>query len=260
MDPRMTDLYDLTHLDPAQGRSLTDTEMIRGRAQLERIVAAPPAVEKPQRARRRVAAVSALAGGLTASAVLATTIIGGTTTAYADWTPKASNISAKQAVEDANNCLRNQPSPVTVDASDILLAERRGAGETILVQNGESVAFCSIDKLGEVSLQSVQTEAAEGPNAGKPLAPDRIRLGALSSGPLSSEGKPASKGHVDITGRVGADVTGVDILTEKGRVEATISNGYFVAWWPSTKDQVDNLVIHLKDGTSTTKPWTEYWS
>ncbi|MGI3786787.1 MAG: hypothetical protein ACRYG2_39080, partial [Janthinobacterium lividum] len=243
----MTDLHDLAQLDPARHRRVSEEETIRGRAQLERTIATPltpPVTARQQRTRRRIGVVSALAGGAAASAVLVTTTIGGTTAAYADWTPTPSHLSATKAVQQANDCAKSWDSPVTLDESNILLAEHRGDGTITLVQHDGTVRACSsVDP-------DVPTgwELLEGPGAEPTKAPaaDGVRIMSVGS---EGEGDKAYSSQI---GRVGSDVAGVDVLTPDGRVEATIRNGWFVAWWPGAEadGHVDDIVVHRNDGTT----------
>ena len=60
-----------------------------------------------------------------------------------------------------------------------------------------------------------------------------------------------------VEGRVGSDVAGIEVLTPNGlRVEASIDNGRWAAWWPGNEDYpkvagAPTYRVTLRDGTVT---------
>jgi hypothetical protein len=250
---RMTDLDTLTTLDPAKNRTLSDAEMIRAEADLERIIATPPAAESKKRRRRRASVgAGALGGSIAAVAVLAVSVVTGGSAAYADWTAAPSPATTKQSVAFANDCAESWASPTTVGNDDIILGEWRGDAQIALVKNGQSVLMCSgVDPNVPVGWErlydpAVSTEAAPTSNG--------LRIYGIET---SGDG---ADGYSYDVGRVGSDVTGVDVRTSKGVVQASVKDGWFVAWWPGT-NQADAKVldVHLRDGKTVSAPWTT-WS
>jgi hypothetical protein len=249
---RMTDLDTLATLDPARNRAVSDTEMIRAEADLERIIATPPAAESKQRRRRRAGAgAGALGGSIAAVAVLAISVVTGGSAAYADWTATPSPATTEQSVAFASECAESWAAPTTLGSDDVVLGELRGKAQIALVRNGQDVLLCSgVDPDVPVGWErlydpAVSTEAA--PDA------DGLRIYGIET---SGEG---AEGYSYDVGRVGSDVTGVDVRTSKGVVQATVEDGWFVAWWPGT-NQADAKVldVHLRDGQTVRAPWTKW--
>lgn len=73
----------------------------------------------------------------------------------------------------------------------------------------------------------------------------------------------ASDGIATVTGQVGADVSGIDVVTGDGpTIAATVHDGYWIAAWEGGDfaggDTPDpSFVVHLADGTSTTVPYAD---
>jgi hypothetical protein len=250
---RMNDLETLATLDPAKDRTPSVGEMIRAEADVERILATPPAAESTRRRRRRAGiGASALGGSIAAAAVLTISVVTGGSAAYADWSAVPTPATTKQSVAFANDCAESWATPTTLTSNDILLGELRGDAQIALVKDGQSVLMCSgVNPNVPVGWErlydpAVSTEAAPAANG--------LRIYGVET---SGDG---ADGYSYDVGRVGADVTGVDVRTSKGTVHASVNDGWFVAWWPGT-NQADAKIldVHLRDGKTVSAPWT-HWS
>jgi hypothetical protein len=70
---------------------------------------------------------------------------------------------------------------------------------------------------------------------------------------LNGEGQSDSDGHAltMVDGPIGAGVTGVTIARSDGSsVQATVKNGWYLAWWPGTERAV-TAQVKSASGTST---------
>lgn len=56
--------------------------------------------------------------------------------------------------------------------------------------------------------------------------------------------------YTSAIGRAGADVVAVDITSsDQPNVQARVSQGYFIAWWPGGPDDEITVTTTLSDGT-----------
>ena len=142
--------------------------------------------------------------------------------AYASWTPIAQHLDANAVRGQAASCLSRldgmREAPDTSVMSPVL-AERRGVFTAVLIGGPKVIGVCLN---GAASWMAGYTESpALSPGAklsltgdgGKTDAPDAARY---------------------VYGRAVSGITGVVVTTADGRaVTATVSSGYFFAWWPS---------------------------
>lgn len=171
---------------------------------------------------------------------------GGQSPAYASWTPGPTVVDAETRAKAESACRASisestgrlgdsgsDPSTApTTRPEDFrtVAAERRGSFMLLaMAADDGSTQACFFDagKPDRVAGAggSLATAGSEPP---KTLAPAQIEAagGGMSSGPEGT--------YATAQGRVGADVTGVTLRTAGQTVQATVSNGWFAAWWPAT--------------------------
>ncbi|NIZ91670.1 hypothetical protein [Kineococcus rubinsiae] len=278
------DLARLVVLDPAHGREPSAQEWVRARAQLEGILATPggalvPAARTtasapgrarstrvgrrvpagpghgpgraPTRApraagrRRWVAAGVAVAGAVVALNVAGSVVPSAQKSAFASWTASPQPQSASQELDRATACATawaadeptRRPRPVTAD--DVLLSDRRGPGAITLVRIGVDVVECQTMREGGGVSSATLTPTAQ---TRRP-APGGAVVDFIG---YAGDEDPATV-YSFATGRVGAGVDGVDVVTEDGRtVHASLRQGWWVAWWPG-EQHVGPVPVHESD-------------
>jgi hypothetical protein len=254
----MTALRDLDPAGPTA--ALTEDERSRADATYSRIVSAPdhlPLQAEPQRPRRarlarRLLVAAGLAGatGIAASALL----LGGT--AYGTWTPTPKPLQGSAATTAGANC--RTALDVPDHGERVLIAEQRGDWTYVLLGDSHTEAACLLpnDLIARQAADfegkffgSYDTDAPRAPR----VAPDRIVETSYMSG-------RADEGLVNWTeGYVGRDVVGVTLHTPTGlRVQASVTQGRFAAWWPAGEAKGDNpeltdaptFTVTLADGST----------
>jgi hypothetical protein len=167
-------------------------------------------------------AIGAVASLAAAAGVLAVVISlgAGASNAFAGWTPKPTKPAPGQLAEAAAACQRSQSS---VAGLPLALADTRGPFTFAVYANSQSTATC-IKGPSFVSLSESQ--------ASRPVVvPDGQ---VLLSGAHDSERGGHAFGFA--FGRTGAGVSAVTLVLDDGtNVQATVTNGWFVAWWPSAQ-------------------------
>lgn len=184
-----------------------------------------------------VAAAAGLVGALT---------IGGQggAPAYASWTPTPTPVTGATLTNAEKACrasLAEQQShmaelppelrPTTrPETARTVVAERRGDYLFLAMATADgSTAECFLDADTPDRVEGM-TGSASTPSSPPPAA---LRGGQFEvPGAGSSSGPEGSFAFTQ--GRVGPDVTGLTLRTEGRTVQATVSDGHFAAWWPST--------------------------
>ncbi|WP_250008848.1 hypothetical protein [Actinoplanes sp. M2I2] len=197
----------------------------RAAATLDRIVATPP---DPPRRRPAKGWLLVPALVVAVAAVLLVVPWGRSGRAYATWTPVPVALSPAETALIGPACtdqLGDLPY-LDLNRAEVVLAERRGEVVAMLYRHDhpESVGFClAHNRPGSDDVDDVKTGTAGSSGPFDPAPAGRFREGALSVYP---EG-------VSITeGAAGPDVTGLTIRTGGLTVQATVSGGRWVAWWP----------------------------
>jgi hypothetical protein len=223
---------------------------------LDTILATPSdEVTEVRRAPRR-RTVWALAGLATAALVTTAVIVvpqAGGDTAFASWTPTAEPMSAEALRSLVPACVEVTMPAGAAAASDppynphppvqYALGEVRGTWEYVFVVTDEWSASCLRTPSGDVYQGGGSFDRGED-------RPDLGRSGITLDAAAQEE---ANGGIARLTaGRVGTDVTGIDIITPSGKtVSATVSGGCFLAWFPDKEGEKrpTRYVLHLKDGS-----------
>ncbi|HLT83633.1 MAG TPA: hypothetical protein VKZ83_05310 [Phototrophicaceae bacterium] len=256
-DGRLEDLRDLRLLDPAHaprpdaGRS-EGAQSLLGRV-LDGSLGTPAHGRDDDRRRDwgRWAVAGAAAAAIAAGAVLLPPW-GETDHAFASWTPVPEEVSAAVLDTVAEECTNELAA--TRLGTEVVIAEERGRVVFGVLSRPGYVSHCLLVD-GQAFLSGAGSTVVPG-RAATP-APDEVQTVLVAGGGGRGED------YTTITGRVGADVVGVEVhvrgLREEpgvlagGRlpetITATVENGYYGAWWPGVGAEDIVLTVHLEDGT-----------
>ncbi|MFI6511921.1 hypothetical protein ACIBCT_30335 [Streptosporangium sp. NPDC050855] len=266
----MNDTLDqaLRDLDPAVTPS--DLEVgadPRARALLARVVAtdptkAPaPATSGPRllTAGRLAAVCGGVAAGIAAALLLPGVFGGGS--AMAAWTATPHAVSGDRATDAQQTCLDSARDTTKNTTGRELgfrpvVTEGRGPWTLVYVNDGSGHLAEITCLLRDGDLVGSQG-STPGPDA-RPLPPVPAGSARATLGAVMSTSEQSVR---IVTGRVGADVAGLELSTEaKGSVTATVTGGYFTAWWPdaptteerenaSPRGGVRSVTVILQDGS-----------
>jgi hypothetical protein len=231
----------LRSLAAAPDTKLTETERLRADAGLARILASDVAATPSTAALRRVRVTRWVAIPVAAAAAAAAFVVlpglQQAPNAYASWTPEPDTLTdADRSVLDAA-C---RSKDLDLVRPDLALAERRGDWVALLyldrapVEAPEMVATCvAFLPPGGDSAEDVSLARAGG--GGFVPGPDEITEGAIfqSGGNRGTLWEPARPLMSLTHGLVGDGVAAVTIRLADGQaVEATVTDGTYVVWWP----------------------------
>ncbi len=168
--------------------------------------------------RRRVPALPALgAVGVSATAVAAiaaVTLGSSAAPAFAGWSRTPTPPAAGQLAAAEQQCSANLGTPVLTDT--------RGPYTVSIYANATSSHLCLQGK--SLSIASTTSGPAQAD-----VAAGHVQLSG--SGVQNSSGQALTL----VDGRIGAGVTSVTIdRGDAGSVQATVSGGWYLAWWPGT--------------------------
>jgi len=168
--------------------------------------------------------------GLTAAAAAAAAVIvlgSSASPAFAGWTANPTAPFPGQLAAAQQTCETSAGTPVLTDTRGPYTASIYADGSTCMEGNG-------------IMSESSRTDV------GTPT----LQAGTIE---LNGTGQSDSDGHAltMVYGPVGAGVTGVTIARSDGTsVEATVKNGWYLAWWPGTEHATTARVTST-NGTST---------
>lgn len=257
-------------LDPAD-TSLDDATQRRAAASLERIIAAPPQGVGPGKkilTRRRLWLVPGVAAAGLAVALVGPTLTHTEQPAFA-WTNTPSPVNAQGAAQAATACTAALRQSVAEDRTGsvpaairpvidltrvkLVVSERRGNYVFVALGQGQATYSC-LSPL--TSPDQVQASGGELPTPSTPA----LRLGsddAIADG--YTTGSDSGRGYASLVGHAGQDVTGVIIRTGEQNIHASVANGYFAAWWPTSGPNASptpaggyDLTVTLNNGTTST--------
>ena len=168
--------------------------------------------------RRRVPALPALSAlGVCAAAVAAiaaVTLGSSAAPAFAGWSPTPTSPATGQLAAAEQACSANLGTPVLTDT--------RGPYTVSIYAEATSSHLCM--EGGSLSIAS----ANSGPTQAD-VPPGQVQLFGI--GTESSSGQALTL----VDGRIGAGVTSVAIeRSDGGSVQATVSGGWYLAWWPGS--------------------------
>jgi hypothetical protein len=182
-------------------------------------------------------AIGALASAAAAAGVLAVILSlgAGASNAFAGWTARPTLPAPGQINAARASCEASQ-SPIA--GLPLKLSDTRGPFTFSIYADSNASATC---------IEGPSFTAVSGSMSSYPVTvPDGHLLLANSH---ASE--RAGEAYSLAEGRTGADVTGVTLTLDDGtNVQATVGNGWFVAWWPSSH-VVKSAEIATSTGTRT---------
>jgi hypothetical protein len=186
----------------------------------------------PRRRRiRKLPAIGALGGTAIAAAVVAVVTLGSSAApAFAGWQPTPTTPAPRKLTQAAQPCGQDLGSPVLTDS--------RGPYTASIYADSTTSDVCLTGN--GVSMSSSSTS----------VAPASVAAGQIQ---IDGGGTRDSAGDALtlVDGRTGAGVTAVTIKRSYGNsVQATVANGWYLAWWPGTV-AATNAQVTTASGTST---------
>jgi hypothetical protein len=166
-------------------------------------------------------------------------LVGGTATAFAGWSPTPTRASAAQLATAKTNCASQSP----IAGLPLQLTDTRGPYTFEVYASDTASAVC----VSSPSFHSISgMQSTRDPEFGD-LTPPADTVAGMSSHLLDPQGN----GYSFADGRTGSGVTGVTLVLSDGtQVQATVQNGWFVAWWPSAAS-LNSAQLATADGTKT---------
>jgi hypothetical protein len=178
---------------------------------------------------------TALTAAAAGAAVLVVSLGAGAGNAFAGWTPKPTKAPPAQLAAAAAGCA-GSPSV----AAPLKLTDTRGPFTFSIYADSQSSATC-------IKGPSNTAVHASGSSSPVSVPDDRILLTPAHVG--SFQGPAFSL----IDGRTGAGVSGVTLVLADGtKVQATVGNGWYLAWWPGAR-QVTYALLDTSAGAVTQK-------
>jgi hypothetical protein len=190
----------------------------------------------------------ALAVGVTVVAAVAlwalnaSPFVGKAPVAFAGWQPVPTAADRTLANDAEATCL----SDASLPAMSLVAQDQRGAAATLLYAGGGELAICLVlrDSAGSVVAATSGVSHLE----------DRSGALRIDTG-ISAPKTPNDPGLRIVAGRVDQAVKSVKVLrVDSAKVDATVSSGYFVAWWPTDDDVVNVTATDAAGATLATVP------
>ena len=200
--------------------------------------------------RLAVSGVGALAAaGAATAAVLLAFAGAGAPNAFAGWTAAPTRPVSNETTAALGQCTSRlagaggSQSGIPTGGWRPLLTDTRGPFTAMILQSGSASATCLT---GPSFTTTAANNAQPGGatqhtlSAGTSSPPPTVSimgLGSSSTGPISQASQSRfttdHQPYTLVQGQVAADVTEVTlVLSDASNVQATVSNGSFVAWWP----------------------------
>jgi hypothetical protein len=177
---------------------------------------------------RALSAMGALGLSGAAAAVGAVVLLGSSAApAFAGWTRSPTTPLPGQLAAAQQNCGTGSGTPVLTDTRGPYTASIYADGSTCVEGNG------------------IEINSKSGGGGTSTIPAGTVQL--------NGAGESDSYGHAltMVEGPIGAGVTGVTIARSDGSsVQATVKNGWYLAWWPGTERAVTAQVV-TPSGTST---------
>lgn len=170
----------------------------------------------PRRSRlRRLPALGALSLGGAAAAIGGFTVFGSSAApAFAGWRAAPTTPAPGQLAQAASACGQGLGNPVITDS--------RGPYTASIYANSTTTDVCLTGNGVSLSARS------------RSAAPSSVAAGQIQPGGLGTR-DTADDSLTLVDGRIGSGVTGVTVeRTDGSSVQATVENGWYLAWWPGT--------------------------
>jgi hypothetical protein len=184
---------------------------------------------------RRPAALGALAGAAGTAGVVIS-LVGGAADAFAGWSAVPTRPSPDQLAAAAAHCQSRSP----IAGLPLKLTDSRGPFTFQIYADASSSAEC----VSGPSFLAVTTNQS---NAPRPVADNGLLADHVSSHLTYRGGRIFSFAD----GNTGSSVSAVSLILDDGsRVQATVQNGWYVAWWPGARE-LKRAELTTADGTRT---------
>lgn len=174
----------------------------------------------PRRSRLRppvAIGATATAAAAAGAAALIVSLSAGAGNAFAGWTPKPT-VPAPGQIGAASAACQASQSPIA--GLPLKLADTRGPFTFSIYADSQSSATCIKGPSFTSASGSMASQAVSVPNG-------QIQL-------MSSTSERAGQAFSFADGRTGAGVRAVTLTLDDGTsVQATVGNGWYLAWWPS---------------------------
>jgi hypothetical protein len=189
------------------------------------------------------------AAGATAALVLVVFAGAGTQNAFAGWTASPTPPASGQTASALSECTSRLVGVAPVAAADWqpLVTDTRGPFTAVILRSGDATATCLTGpSFTTAAVNSTQdggsqhhlsvSSASGGPPTVSVLAPngdnsDPINVAAQEQTTVDSQP------YTLLQGQTRPGITGVTlVLSDSSRVQATVADSAFVAWWPSHTD------------------------
>ncbi len=183
---------------------------------------------------RRLPALGVLGvGGLAASAGVVVAL-SGAAPAFAGWQSKPTAAAASRHARAHKNCGQGLGASV--------LSESRGPYTASIYAESTTSAICLS---GNGITMSSRSTSSSSPT----IASDGVQFGGGGMRDTAGDALTLSDG------RVGSGVTGVTIdLSDGTSVQATVSNGWYLAWWPGDASATQALIATASGTNTVTYP------
>ncbi|GLY06519.1 hypothetical protein Acsp01_68980 [Actinoplanes sp. NBRC 101535] len=207
---------------------------------VERVITGAPAA---RRARRLLmaGALAAAAGVAGAVALLPST----GEKAVASWTAMPTGRSGADVLPQARICAANDVGggTSTARASDVLVAEQRGEATLLVMRKNATIVEClQVGDTGVASMSLIDEADVVAPPAGT------VTLETSSS--FGDDDEQMS----NMIGLAAPDVTAVTLrLAGGGVITASVTNGWWAAWWPGPEGgDLSAVTVNVQVGETTT--------
>ncbi len=184
-------------------------------------------------------AIGAMLSAAGAAGILAFVVSlgAGASSAFAGWSPKPTKAAPGQLAAASAACRHSQSSDAGLP---LALADTRGPFTFSVYANSESTISC-IQGPSFVALSRSQSSSPVNVPA------DQVQLASMHRS--DRHGQAFGFAY----GRAGTDVSAVTLVLDDGtKVQATVANGWFVAWWPGSHE-LDSAELTTPAGASTQK-------
>lgn len=179
-------------------------------------------------------ALSLAAGGAGAAALIVS-LTAGASNAFAGWTAKPTPPAPGQLAAAYSDCQTHSP----IDGLPLKLTDTRGPFTFSVYADSQSSATC---------IKGPSFTSVSGSMSSAPVSVPAGRIVLSSAHPRTDR---SGQAYSFAQGRTGAGVSAVTLVLDDGtKVQSTVQNGWFVAWWPGAHE-VKTADVTTSSGTST---------
>ena len=159
--------------------------------------------------------------------------------AFASWTPKPQRADSDSLADAVARCGNADPRGAELP---IAATERRGGYTLVFRTDGARRAVCIAGPHGQLLSLPAPPKLPAG--EGRPGPADSFPIEEVA---YPGPGNPLAERVGILVGRVAPHVGAVEIRPARGvAVTATVSRGYFVAWWPGAAEDAAHAMIRAR--------------